>query len=69
MLWHTWFKTLHRYLKTNLARSPHFLMLFAAVAHALDGIPAGGIGEEMPDRDSRALGGPGASGSKSYYAF
>lgn len=45
-------------LETNLARSPHFLMLFAAVAHALDGIPAGGIGEEMPDRDSRALGDP-----------
>ena len=43
-------------LETNLARSPHFLMLFAAVAHAIDGIPSGGLGEKMPERDTRALG-------------
>ena len=42
-------------LETNLAGSPHFLMLFAAVAHALFGIPAGGIGAEMPSRNPRAL--------------
>ena len=42
-------------LETNLAGSPHFLMLFAAVAHALFGIPPGDIGDEMPSRDPRAL--------------
>ena len=41
---------------TGLARGPHFLMLFAAVAHALFGIPNGDINEdEMPLRDPRAL--------------
>ena len=34
---------------TPLARGPHFLMLFAAVAHAKVGIPSGGIGsQDMP---------------------
>ena len=42
-------------LETNLSGSPHFLMLFAAVAHALFGIPQGDLGEEMPVRDSQAL--------------
>ena len=42
-------------LETNLAGSPHFLMLFASVAHALLGIPQGDIGEGMPSRDPRAL--------------
>ena len=41
---------------TPLARGPHFLMLFAAVAHALYGIPEGDIEpEEMPARDGTAL--------------
>ena len=39
-----------------LARGPHLLMLFAAVAHALYGLPEGAIGsEEMPVRDGAAL--------------
>ena len=42
-------------LETSLARAPHFLMLFAATAHALFGIPPGDIGDEMPERDPRAL--------------
>lgn len=42
-------------LQTSLARSPQFLMLFAAVAHALLGIPAGNMGNDMPSRDPRAL--------------
>lgn len=43
-------------MDTPLARSPHFLMLFAAVAHALYGLPEGAIGaEEMPVRDGAAL--------------
>ena len=42
-------------LETNLAGSPHFLMLFAAVSHALFGIPLGAMAEEMPLRDPRAL--------------
>ena len=42
-------------LETGLARAPHFLMLFAAVAHALFGIPNGGMGEDMPVRASDAL--------------
>ena len=42
--------------ETPLARRPHFLMLFAAVAHAKFGIPEGAIGpEEMPSRDHTAL--------------
>lgn len=39
----------------NLARAPHFLMLFAAVAHALVGISSGDMGAQMPERDPRAL--------------
>ena len=42
-------------LETGLARAPHFLMLFAAVAHAMFGIPDGDMGETMPRRDSSAL--------------
>ena len=42
-------------LETGLARAPHFLMLFAAVAHALFGIPTGDMGEDMPARDNIAL--------------
>ncbi|HLF08833.1 MAG TPA: DUF262 domain-containing protein [Dehalococcoidia bacterium] len=39
----------------NLARSPHFLMLFASLAHALVGIPSGEIKDNMPERDPGAL--------------
>ena len=46
-------------LETSLARAPQFLMLFAAVAHALVGIPIGEIQKDgrtvMPNRDNRAL--------------
>ena len=42
-------------LETDLAGSPHFLMLFAAVAHALFGIPEGDMEGAMPSMDSRAL--------------
>ena len=42
-------------METGLAGSPHFLMLFAAVAHARFGIPPGDMGEDMPLQDSRAL--------------
>jgi hypothetical protein len=36
---------------TPLGGAPHFLMLFAAVAHARHGIPVGKVGAEMPARD------------------
>ena len=45
-------------LKTKLGGSPHFMMLFAAVAHALFGIPVGNLGgtyPELPTRDTSAL--------------
>jgi hypothetical protein len=42
-------------LETSLSRSPQFLMLFAAIAHALQGIPEGDMGAYMPKRDPRAL--------------
>ncbi|MFQ5873492.1 MAG: DUF262 domain-containing protein [Dehalococcoidia bacterium] len=45
-------------LTTRLSGAPHFLMLFAAVAHALVGIPEGDMGgpnPPLPDRDPRAL--------------
>lgn len=38
-----------------VSRAPHFLMLYAAVAHALFGIPEGRMGGFMPQRDSSAL--------------
>ena len=44
--------------KTKLGGAPHFMMLFAAVAHALRGIPKGDMGGEHPDlpvRDALAL--------------
>ncbi len=31
-----------------IVRAPHFLMLFAAIAHALHGIPEGDMGKAMP---------------------
>ena len=45
-------------LWTKLGGGPHFMMLFAAVAHALCAIPEGDMGGEhpaLPPRDSRAL--------------
>lgn len=40
---------------TPLSNAPHFLMLFAAVAHARYGIPTGEMESDMPDRNSTAL--------------
>lgn len=48
-------KNLSDILDTGLSGAPHFLMLFAAVAHALFGIPKGDMGDKMPARDPRAL--------------
>ena len=48
-------KELSAILETGLARAPHFLMLFAAVAHALFEIPAGDMGQDMPVRTSDVL--------------
>ena len=45
-------------LDTKLGNGPHFMMLFAAVAHALFGIPEGDVKDEhggMPESDERAL--------------
>ena len=45
-------------LETKLGSGPHFMMVFAAVAHALLGISKGdmgGVHPELPERDSRAL--------------
>ena len=44
--------------ETKLGSGPHFMMLFAAVAHALFGIPVGDMKGEhpnLPDRDPLAL--------------
>jgi hypothetical protein len=40
---------------TPLAKPPSFLLLFAAVVHALHGIPRGVLGDELPSRDPEAL--------------
>ena len=48
-------KELSPILETGLARGPHFLMLFSAVAHALFGIPDGDMGDDMPRRNLSAL--------------
>jgi hypothetical protein len=42
-----------------IAGAPHFLMLFAASAHALLGIPAGELNGSYPQRDPLALSDPG----------
>ena len=45
-------------LKTKLGGGPHFMMLFAAVAHAMFGIPVGDMGRPnpgLPTRDTSAL--------------
>ena len=38
-----------------VARAPHFLMLFAAVAHALVGLPPGVLGDQLPARQPNWL--------------
>ena len=38
-----------------VGQAPHFLMLFAATAHAMGSIPRGDMGEEHPVRNARAL--------------
>ncbi len=48
-------KELSPILESSFARAPHFLMLFAAVAHALFGIPEGGMDDSMPVRDQSVL--------------
>ena len=48
-------KTLFPILETGLARAPHFLMLFSAIAHALFGIPEGDMENDMPMKDPSAL--------------
>ena len=47
-------------METRIARAPHFLLLFAAVAHATFGIPEGQI-EDMPARRADALSDPRAA--------
>lgn len=42
-------------IDTPIMNAPHFLMLFSALAHALVGIPAGDMNEDMPDQDPDAL--------------
>ena len=43
-------------VETPLIRAPHFLMLFAAVAHAISGIPNGAIEQDtMPPRKEAVL--------------
>ena len=42
-------------LDLELARAPHFLMLFAAVAHALRSIPPGAMSDSMPPQEPAAL--------------
>ena len=42
-------------MHTALAAAPHYLMLFAAVAHARICIPEGDMGEDFPSWDERAL--------------
>lgn len=45
-------------LSTKLGSGPHFMMIFAAVAHALYGIPKGDMRPEhggLPERDQRVL--------------
>jgi hypothetical protein len=48
-------------LGRSIHSAPHFLILFAAVTHALFGIPAGDIGSDMPSRDQAALSDLGAA--------
>ena len=41
--------------QSAIRNSPHFLMLFAAVAHQMRGIPKGDVGDAMPVRGKGAL--------------
>jgi hypothetical protein len=45
-------------LDSAISNAPHFLMLFAAVAHSIIGIPEGDMGPDMPRRDATALSKP-----------
>ena len=47
--------------QSAIRTAPHFLMLFAAVAHHMHGIPAGDVGEAMPQRTEAALSDTGIS--------
>jgi hypothetical protein len=42
-------------LDSSLSRPPHFMMLFAAVAYALNGLHSGDMGDAMPPRADTAL--------------
>ena len=42
-------------LGTKLGAGPHFMMIFAAVAHALFGIPVGDMGGQYPGLPARSL--------------
>lgn len=47
---------LEEVLRPRLSNAPHFLLLFAAVAHALFSIPKGDLGDSLlPCRDGQAL--------------
>lgn len=37
---------------TSILRAPHFLMLFAALAYAIVGLPEGDVGTNLPERQS-----------------
>ena len=43
------------FVDTPLLKAPHFLMLFAALAHAIRGIPPGDLGDDLPSRIPEAL--------------
>ena len=43
------------FVDTPLLKAPHFLMLFAALAHAIKGIPPGDLGDDLPSRMPEAL--------------
>ena len=58
-----WFPNI---LTTKLGNGPHFMMMFAAVAHALFGIPQGDMRQEhggLPLRDPRVLSDIGTANS------
>ncbi len=40
---------------TPVLRGPHFLMLFAALAHAKIGLPSGGLGSDLPSSNGATL--------------
>ena len=44
------------FVDTPLLKAPHFLMLFAALAHVIRGIPPGDLGDDLPSRIPEAPG-------------